>query len=350
MKLARYIMVRVCAATLVCAVVLLGLGFTFEVIDEVGNASPGYGFGQAVWYSVLSIPSAFVRDLPLIGLLGALTGLGSLAGTSELVAARAAGMSLSRLVALACVPGLVAGVGAVAMSEWVVPATERAAESYKDASLGRATNDQWVRGLWHRDGERFVNLEAAEQDAIRALRWFEFAPNGELVRSGSAREGIAGTAGWQLDRAQIATLMGDRIAVASGVSVTLPIQASPVSLYQAADSGVAQRPSELWALYQQLERSGLSTQRAQLGLYQALLLPVLILALVFAGAGFVLGPLRSSPIGTRLFIGIVVGLSFKLLQDIAGPVTLVYGFNPLLAVVIPGVLAVALGAMNLRRT
>ncbi|QGG79700.1 LPS export ABC transporter permease LptG [Litorivicinus lipolyticus] len=350
MKLARYLMLRVSAATLVCAVVLLGLGFTFEVIDEVGNASPGYGFGQAVWFAVLSIPAAFVRDLPLIGLLGALTGLGSLAGTSELIAARAAGLSLARLVVLSCVPGFVAGLGAIAMAEWVVPLTDRAAASYKDNALGRAANDQLVRGLWHRDGSRFVNLESAQNDQIRALRWFDFDATAALVESGAAGQGVADEDGWTLDGARIANLVDQRIQVRTDVTLTLPIQVSPVSLYQAADAGVAQRPSDLLNLYRQLERAGLSTQRAQLGLYQALLLPLLILALVFAGAGFVLGPLRSSPIGTRLFIGVVVGLGFKLLQDIAGPVTLVYGFSPLLAVVIPGALAVALGAVNLRRT
>lgn len=64
MKLTRYLVGRVSAATLVCAVVLLGIGFTFEVIDEAGNATGDYGFGQAVWYSFLKIPAAFVRDLP----------------------------------------------------------------------------------------------------------------------------------------------------------------------------------------------------------------------------------------------------------------------------------------------
>lgn len=119
---------------------------------------------------------------------------------------------------------------------------------------------------------------------------------------------------------------------------------------QSLDTGVAQRPTELWTLRAQLVQSGLSVDRTQLALYQIVLLPLLVVCLVFAGAGFVLGPLRSSPIGTRLFIGILVGLGFKLMQDIAGPVTLVYGFQPGLAVVLPGLLALALGAVNLRKT
>ena len=99
----------------------------------------------------------------------------------------------------------------------------------------------------------------------------------------------------------------------------------------------------------QLQADGLDTRRPALYLYQALFLPFSVVCLVLAAVGFILGPLRSSPIGTRLFMGIIVGLAFKLVQDIAGPIALVYNTHPLLSVGLPALLALILAVAMFRR-
>ena len=158
MKLAWYFQTRVAGATLVAMVILLGLTFTFEVIDEVGNAGRDYGFKEALVYALFNVPEALVRDLPLMGLIGALMGLGSLASSSELIAARAAGWSLGRIVFLSCIPGFVLGLIGLALSQVVVPFTSVTAENYKSIKQGRGELNQSVRGLWHRLPSGYVNL------------------------------------------------------------------------------------------------------------------------------------------------------------------------------------------------
>ena len=349
MKLAAYFIQRVSAATLVVMAILVGLSFTFEVIDEVGNAGGGYGFVQALAYSALAAPEALVRDLPLIGLIGALMGLGSLASSSELVAARAAGWSLRKIVTLACVPGFVLGVLGLALAQFVVPFASVTAENYKSISLGRGELNQSVRGLWHRLPQGYMNLASVNsRGEASGLRWYEF-DGIRLGRAGQSQRGQIVPGQWSAVDTQEIQIGQDQIQASSRERQTFAIDlgAGELSLSQVDPSLLP--PFALWQLTEQLKADGLNAQGPALYLYQALFLPLSVVCLVLAAVGFILGPLRSSPLGTRLFIGIVVGLGFKLIQDVSGPVALVYGTHPMFAVGLPAALALVLAMAMFRR-
>jgi lipopolysaccharide export system permease protein len=53
---------------------------------------------------------------------------------------------------------------------------------------------------------------------------------------------------------------------------------------------------------------------------------------------FVIGIKRGINVGGRIMIGIVIGLSFNILDQIAGHVGLIYDLNPLVVAVTPSVL------------
>src|SRR5690606_42139823 len=61
------------------------------------------------------------------------------------------------------------------------------------------------------------------------------------------------------------------------------------------------------------------------------------------------GPLRSVTLGQRIFTGVIVGFVFRILQDLLGPASQVFGFSPLLAVVVPAGLCALAGAWLLKR-
>ena len=84
--------------------------------------------------------------------------------------------------------------------------------------------------------------------------------------------------------------------------------------------------------------------------WQKVLMPVTIGSLVLVAASFVFGPLRSAPAGTRVFSGVVVGLVVKYIQDILGPASVVYGFDPVWAVLTPAIGCALYGIVLIRRT
>ncbi len=79
------------------------------------------------------------------------------------------------------------------------------------------------------------------------------------------------------------------------------------------------------------------------------------LLIVTAGAykliqmAIIFGPLRSVTLGQRVFTGVLVGFVFRIAQDLLGPSSQVFGFPPLLAVVIPAGICALAGVWLLRR-
>ena len=81
-----------------------------------------------------------------------------------------------------------------------------------------------------------------------------------------------------------------------------------------------------------------------------MLQPLIIIGLVLVGISFVFGPLRESTMGFRVFVGVVTGVTFRIVQDLLGPLSIVFGFPPFLAVITPVVFCAALGVYLLRRS
>jgi lipopolysaccharide export system permease protein len=77
--------------------------------------------------------------------------------------------------------------------------------------------------------------------------------------------------------------------------------------------------------------------------------PFTIVSLVLIAISFVFGPLRQVTMGYRIFAGVIVGLVFRTLQDLLGPASVVFGFSPFLAVVLPAIICSLIGLWLLRR-
>jgi lipopolysaccharide export system permease protein len=53
--------------------------------------------------------------------------------------------------------------------------------------------------------------------------------------------------------------------------------------------------------------------------------------------------------GYRVFVGVLIGVVFRVSQDMLGPASLVFGFAPVLASAVPIALSVVAGVLILRR-
>jgi lipopolysaccharide export system permease protein len=66
--------------------------------------------------------------------------------------------------------------------------------------------------------------------------------------------------------------------------------------------------------------------------------PFVTFVMLMVATPFVIGIKRGINVGGRIMIGIVIGLSFNILDQIAGHVGLIYDLNPLVVAVTPSVL------------
>jgi lipopolysaccharide export system permease protein len=95
----RYVAAAVVTGTAIALLVIVGMDVFFNVIAQIDDVGKGsYTVYVMLRYIALITPQGAYELFPMAALLGSLIGMGMLAANSELIAMRAAGVSIWRIV------------------------------------------------------------------------------------------------------------------------------------------------------------------------------------------------------------------------------------------------------------
>lgn len=206
-KIDGYVMRTVGGAMLLVMIVVLSLDVIFAFIAELEDTRNEYQTLQALWYVALTLPRRIYDYLPLGAFMGCLVGLGSMASSSELTVIRAAGVSLKRIVWSAMKPALIVVLLGVAIGEYVAPATERIAQSDKAVALGAGKNVASAEGVWHREGNTFIHLNAVQPNGVlHGVSLFQFDDRHQLQSASFAERAIYQRDYWLLENVRVTRL------------------------------------------------------------------------------------------------------------------------------------------------
>ena len=347
----RYIGRSILTSTLLVFAVLTAL-FTFvKFVDALGDLGKAtFGLYQAVRYVVLSVPRQASELFPMTAMLGTILGLSSLATDSELVAMRAAGVSMMRLVGSVVRVGIVLVVISVVVSEGIAPVTEAMAERGRSAALQVSVRQQKDSGLWVRDGQMFVHLGEVLPDlSVLRVNIYSFDVANHLRLQTSAQRGRYEHDVWRLQDVRQSRLDDGRVRVRQissddWVSVLTP---DMLAVFAVKPEGLS-----IWSLYryiQHLELNKQDTGRYELAFWNKLMSPVAAVVMMILAVPFVFSQMRSSGVGARLMIGILLGLAYWVISQGFGYFGLLYGVPPMLGAVAPTLLFLGVAAIMLRR-
>lgn len=349
-KLDRYIVSTVGGATLLVMVVVLSLDLIFAFINELDDAEGGYQIPQALSYILLTLPRRIYDYLPLGAFMGALTGLGALASSSELVVIRASGVSISRIVWSAMKPTILVVIVGLLIGEYVAPSFEAMADSQKAVARGSGGNIASSEGLWHREGNTVAHINAVQADGtLHGVLLFNFNDDRWLTSTTFAKQANYREGDWTLSNTVTTMLSDDGTSRQSSDQKRWQTGLSPDVLKTLVVKPRRQSISGLYTQAAYLDKQGLRSSDYWLAFWKKVLGPVATGVLVLVAISFVFGPLRSVTMGFRVFTGIIVGLVFKYMQDLLGPMSLVFGFSPIIAIAAPIVLSALFGAYLMRR-
>lgn len=349
-KIDGYVMRTVGGAMFLVMVVVLSLDLIFGFIAELEDTRNNYQTLEALWYVALTLPRRIYDYLPLGAFMGCLVGLGSMASSSELTVIRAAGVSLKRIVWSAMKPTLVVVVMGVLIGEYVAPPAERLAQSEKAVALGAGSNVASATGVWHREGDVFIHLNAVQPNGVlHGVSLFRFNDQRELISSSFAKRGIFQGDHWMLETVRTTRIeeTGTRLVESQSLRWETGLSPSVLSVLIVKPENLSMSGLFTYASY--LEDQDLNASRYWLAFWKKTLMPLGTAVMVLVAISFIFGPLRSVTMGFRVFTGLLVGLLFKYMQDLLGPMSLVYGFNPMLAVLIPIAVNALVGAILMRR-
>jgi lipopolysaccharide export system permease protein len=346
----RYIGAQVIVAILGVLGVIVGLALLFAFIDELADVEGNYGLQQAAWYVLLTLPRRVYEMLPMAALIGCLIGLGGLASSSELTVMRAAGVSIGRIVWAVMKPMLVLVLAGILIGEYLAPWSENLAQSNRAMAQGGGEAQSAKRGLWHRQGDEFVHINAVQPNGVLyGVTRYRFDDQRHLQSSSFARRALYQGDHWQLENVVTTNFLGRSTEVVKAASERWEVELNPQLLGTVVLEPDALSVTGLWRYIHYLAEQGLNNGQYWLAFWTKVLQPVVTAALVLMAISFIFGPLRSVTLGQRVFTGVLVGFVFSIAQDLLGPSSLVFGFSPLLAVLIPVAICALAGVGLLRR-
>lgn len=335
-----------------------GLEIMFSLFEEVSETTEHYTMGHALVYVLLNFPRFVYELLPLSSLIGALVGLGILAGSNELMVMQAAGITVGRVVWSVMKPTIGIMIFSLVLGEYIAPRLQLMAEVGKAMAGEEVALSQ--RGYWLKDGRMFLHANAIEPGGVmHGITLYTFDENRQPISnhiassayfSGKTAEGNL----WQFEdvssvyfnRAIDTGLNGNWInSTSEEFNLGLDTELLEVLVMDADNMSI----SDLKSYAGYFDDQGQDAGQYYLAYWKKVFQPLSTAALVLVAISFIFGPLRSSTMGSRLFTAICFGMFFVLLQRFLNTISLVYKVDPMLSVLLPVLMISVLGVWLLRR-
>ncbi len=178
---------------------------------------------------------------------------------------------------------------------------------------------------------------------------YQFDIAGRLQRALFADRGRFQSGGWSLSNVLITDFGSDGITREQQSAMLVQSNITPriLALENVSPSQLALDDLVDYTAFLRTQNEDVA--QFELAAWRKLTQPLAVAALVLVAISFVFGPLRDGTLGFRLFTGVMVGVLFRLSQDLLGPASLVFGFPPLYAAVAPVAVCVLVGLFLLRR-
>ncbi len=347
----RYIASVVISGTAVALLVIMGLNVFFEVIrqvDEVGEGS--YTLAMMLQYVALTQPRSLYDLFPTAALLGGLTGLGALSVNSELVAMRACGFRIWRIVRSVVQAGLLMLVVVVTIGEFIAPTAEQYAQQLRAVALDKRIDFMGTFGLWVRDDSRYIFAKRViAEDSLADLSVFEFDDERRLVKSTHVNTARYKDGEWILRDVSQSIIAEDRVTTRHEEKIAWPSLLTPELIGIVVLKPDNMSVPDIKQFISYLEENGLDSTQYRYAYWKRFVTPLSALVLLFIAVPFVFGSLRSVGNAQRIFVGVLAGFGFYMVSQVSGQMGVVYGLNPLAASLVPTLLVLMLGLYALRR-
>jgi len=331
---------------------LMAFLYFIENLEQVGKAN--FGMLDLIIFVLLSMPKKLYELFPAMILLGTTLGLSYLAAGSELTAMRASGVSVGRIALGAARAGLVFIITAIILGEGIVPYSEEMAQRGRAEALQTSFHAKYS-GLWLKDKQSFINVgEVLPDKSLRNITLYNFDEKRQLTQTLHAARGIYKDKSWILEDVKYSNLDADSHEVRDVTVGNVPKLKWDTSLTTENLSVFTVRPEGMSALHlyeyiNHLKHNSQQTGRYELTFWNKVFMPFACIVMLMLAIPFVFTRDRASGIGQRLFIGIVIALSFNFLNLISGYTALLFSVPPFLGAMLPILLFLGIASWLMTR-
>jgi len=207
-------------------------------------------------------------------------------------------------------------------------------------------NDAWVK-----DGPVILHLERVNsQFDFGNIYLFRFDDHGDLASIGRAENsGIDDSDNWILENLSETRFVGDGVEVAESSRAVEAFAVDSNLLGFTLVKPISLSGRGLLNYINYLRRNELSAIRYETELWSRISMTLTVILMPVLALAFVFGSLRSAGAGSRLMIGVLVGLAYFLASEMLANSGEVYALNPAIVTWIPSLVLAAVTTLALYR-
>ncbi|HET9823251.1 MAG TPA: LPS export ABC transporter permease LptG [Burkholderiaceae bacterium] len=342
------------------ALAFLSLFFFFDFVDELQDVGRnGYTLAQAVLSSLLEVPGHFYELFPIAVLIGTIFSLARMAQSSEFTILRTGGLGPGRALALLSALAAVFAFVNFLIGDYVVPWSEREVVTVRTSGSG--ARELGRSGAWLKDRrhdavsgqDRSVSVHVRRTSAegvLQEVRLYEFDAANRLVTRIEARQARIGDGAWHLEDVRLTDWPSAPDAAAGETPARLPVlerQLGQLRWPSGLDAGVVaaavlplstMSTTELWRYSRHLSSQEQASQRYAIQFWKKAIYPFACFVMVALALPFAYLSARRGGLSLKVFGGIMLGIAFVLLNNVAGHIGVLRDWTPWLVAAAPSVL------------
>lgn len=333
-KFDRHLLLSLSLSILAALLFLLGIDFLVQSSEESSNLGrENYSFLIMAFTLLLQIPSKTVEFLPAAVLVGSLMTLGQLNRQNELTVLRASGISKWRIARSGFILAISLGILSLLINEYLAQPLEQQSEYIKNQALGRIQQNQGQSIWMNENGERFIHIQDLNPDGTLGNINFYQKTNNTITIEHAEYASFAENH-WQLHHVEKYTITPEKIEQIPS-STIWQTELTPELFASRKNAQEHLSLKELHNNIQFLKANRISHQNESLRFWQQLFIPLSTLTMLLLALPFAYSAQREQAAGTRLVIGILLGLLYYILEGILSNLSLLLNWPPVFGALAP---------------
>jgi len=268
---------------------------------------------QVAKYFLYSIPGMISMSLPMATLIAAVLALGNLSRHNEIIAMRASGLSLAKIITPLLAGGMLISVIGFINNEIIMPIYSSRANYIKNVEIEKKQRRVMFQQskLWLRGPDNSIaNIElvAPNRREMLGLNVYKLTPDysvRERIKAGSL---VWENGAWRLKHSLTFTKLGDTMRSRPSDDEIFNIVESPDDLGMIVKNSEEMNFTEMWDYVKRLKTSGYKAAQYEVDLHSKLAFPLSSLLMVMISIPFSIHKVRSG--GAAKGFAIAVAIAF----------------------------------------
>jgi lipopolysaccharide export system permease protein len=360
--LRRYFAGEIYRSVAFVLIAFLALFAFLDMMSEIKSVGQGgYRVEHAFIYVSLGLPNYAYQIMPIAALIGTIYVMAQFAARSEFTVMRASSLSMAGVIRMLLPIAIAFAVLTFVLGEFIAPRFNDFRENAKRRIQGATISSEFRSGLWAKDvlrdpvtkqitGSRFLNAGKVELSGeLRSVWVYEVDNQMRLMTLITAEEAhFLDNNRWRLDRVKEMRFVRDAGQTNSGQSAIitqykfyssiLESEITPEIMAVLISDPDRMSALDLIVFTKHLKENRQRTDRYDIALWKKLLYPLAVFVMMSLALPFAYLQSRSGGLSLKIFIGIMIGVSFQLLNSLFSHIGLLNTWPPFMTAIVPSAL------------